>query len=91
MFLFFFDDIIIYSANWKDHWSLIRLVFQVLLNSQLFAKNSKCRFGMLEVDYLGHIVSGRGVAVDQSKIQAVGMANTQNSALRVFFTPSRVL
>lgn len=34
-------------------------------------KKSKCYFGQKYVGYLGHVISGNGVAVDQDKIQAV--------------------
>jgi len=39
------------------------------LNNQLFAKLSKCSFGMQQVEYLGHTVSGQGVAMDKLKVQ----------------------
>ncbi|KAM1111178.1 hypothetical protein ACFX19_010479 [Malus domestica] len=48
--------------------------FQSLMNSifrHLKVKLSKCSFNKDQVDYLGHVISGEGVAVDQSKIQAV--------------------
>ena len=32
---------------------------------------SKCSFGMVEVEYLGHIVGREGVKVDPKKIQAM--------------------
>ncbi|WVZ14926.1 hypothetical protein V8G54_012492 [Vigna mungo] len=57
--------------------SLMNDVFQGLLRKfkleqhQLFAKLSKCSFGLPQVDYLGHTVSGLGVAMDTSKLQAV--------------------
>eukprot|EP00253_Pinus_taeda_P023675 PITA_23675 len=38
---------------------------------QLYAKRSKCFFGVQEVEYLGHIVSHEGVKVDPSKIKAI--------------------
>lgn len=38
---------------------------------QLYARLSKCSFGLLEVDYLGHRVSGVGVAMDVDKVQSV--------------------
>ena len=69
--LIIFDDIFIYTANLEEHLVHFQLVFQVLLNNQLYAKLSKCRFGVASVDYLGHIVSGKGVVVDPSKVQAV--------------------
>jgi len=47
------------------------MVFETLLTNQLYAKWSKCRFGVEEVDCLGHIVSAQGVSVDPSKIQTV--------------------
>lgn len=37
----------------------------------LFANQSKCEFSQTELTYLGHRVSNRGVAVDQSKIEAI--------------------
>jgi len=37
----------------------------------LYAKRRNYKFDISEVEYLGHIVSSSGVAVDQGKIQAV--------------------
>ena len=37
----------------------------------MYAKTSKCFFGVQEVEYLGHIVSHEGVKVDPNKIKAI--------------------
>ena len=55
--LVFFDDILIYSKSWKDHVEHVDKVLQILEEKQLYAKISKCFFGVQEVEYLGHIVS----------------------------------
>jgi hypothetical protein len=46
-------------------------VLQLLKEKQLYAKPSKCFFGVKEVEYLGHIVSCEGVKVDPNKIKAM--------------------
>ena len=69
--LVFFDDILIYSQTWAEHLHHIRVVFELLRLHRLFLKKSKCSFGSDRVAYLGHIIHGSGVEVDQSKIQSV--------------------
>lgn len=49
-------------------------VRQVLLRLQetgFVAKRSKCTFGQPTVEYLGHIISREGLAVDPAKIKAI--------------------
>jgi hypothetical protein len=46
-------------------------VLQILKEQQLYAKPSKCFFGVKEVEYLGHIVSHEGVKVYPNKIKAM--------------------
>jgi len=46
-------------------------VLKLLEEKQLYAKSSKCFFGVKEGEYLGHIVSHEGVKVDPSKIKAI--------------------
>ena len=69
--LVFFDDILIYSKSWKDHVEHVDKVLQLLEEKQLYAKISKCFFGVQEVEYLGHILSHEGVKVDPSKTKAI--------------------
>lgn len=69
--LVFFDDILVYSPSFSDHFRHLETVLQVLRNNILFVKLSKCSFGMGEVDYLGHTVSGTGVAMDKDKVQTM--------------------
>jgi hypothetical protein len=69
--LVFFDDILVYSLNLKEHLKHLKLVLEVLKEHQLYAKASKCKFGSLEVDYLGHVLSEEGVKADPAKIVAM--------------------
>ena len=69
--LVFFDDILIYNKSLKDHVEHVDRVLQLLEEKQLYAKRSKCFFGVQEVEYLGHIVSHQEVKVDRRKIKAI--------------------
>jgi hypothetical protein len=66
--LVFFDDILVYSPDSDTHKQHLTVVLQILRQHQLKAKLSKCTFGQNQVEYLGHIISGQGVATDPSKI-----------------------
>ena len=69
--LVFFDDILIYSKSWKDHVQHVDMMLKLLEEKQLYAKISKCFFGVQEVEYLGHIVSHEGVKVEPKKIKTI--------------------
>ena len=81
--LVFFDDILVYSKSWEDHLTHLQIFLQILSTNSLFAKESKCRFGVSQVDYLGHVISEQGVSVDLAKIQAVIEWPTPTTAKRV--------
>lgn len=60
-----------YSCDWNSHLIHLRQVLQVLAHHELFAKFSKCSFGLRHVEYPGHVISQRGVEADPAKLQAV--------------------
>ena len=68
---FFFYDILIYSLTVADHVEHLKLVLQGLKNNHFLVKRSKCAFAQPSVEYLGHIVSAKGVHMDQQKFQVV--------------------
>ncbi|KFK22868.1 hypothetical protein AALP_AAs42979U000100, partial [Arabis alpina] len=84
--LVFFDDILVYSKSLREHQQHLGLVLALLQQHQLFANQRKCEFGRTKLEYLGHVVSGQGVAADPEKIQAmVSWPEPQNvKALRGF-------
>jgi Reverse transcriptase (RNA-dependent DNA polymerase) len=67
----FLDDILIYSKNEEEHSKHLEVALAVLRKEKLFAKKSKCEFGKKQVEFLGHVISGEGVMVDQEKVKAV--------------------
>lgn len=69
--VFFFDDILIYSRTLEDHLLHLEKAFQVLLAEQFVLKFLKCSFAQNQVEYLGHVVSLRGVEPVMTKVQAI--------------------
>jgi hypothetical protein len=67
----FTDDILVYSTNHHEHGEHLKKVLDILREKKLFAKLKKCEFWLKKVSFLGHVVSGDGIEVDPSKIEAV--------------------
>jgi len=69
--LVYLDDILIYSKSVEEHKVHLAAVLSLLEKHNLFAKRSKCAFGLSSVEFLGHVVSGDGIKVDPNKVRAV--------------------
>jgi hypothetical protein len=69
--LVFFDDILVYSSNWAQHMEHVKVMLEILVKQQLYIKRSKCIFGQQEVQYLGHVISPKGVGVDPEKVEVI--------------------
>jgi hypothetical protein len=67
----FIDDILIYSMNEEEHAQHLRVVLTRLKEHQLYAKFKKCVFWLKEIQFLGHVLSANGIAVDPSKIKDI--------------------
>src|SRR3954466_7097926 len=67
----FVDDILIYSASKAEHAEHLKIAQQLLRDNQIYAKLSKCEFWLPEVKFLGHVVFGAGIAVDDEKVAEV--------------------
>lgn len=69
--LVFFDEILVYSPDWERHIAHLARVLEVLRLNSFYATYSKCEIGKNSLQYLGHIISGKGISVDPEKIIVV--------------------
>lgn len=69
--LFYLDDILIYRKSWDEHLRHLLLVLKALRENQFYCKPFKCLFGAEQVEYLGHINSGKGVSVVPMKVEDI--------------------
>src|SRR5262249_27360535 len=54
-----------------EHLQQLRLVFYVLRKEQLYANLKKCCFCMKRLVFLGFIINGNGIEVDEEKVTAI--------------------
>lgn len=66
-----FYDILVYSSSLEDHLSPLKQVLENIMKNQLYAKMLKCRFGVHEVEYLGHVVSREEVKTDPNRVASM--------------------
>jgi len=69
--LVFFDDMLVHSQTLTLYLEHLRLTFELPRQHTLFAKLSNCSFRVKEVECLGHLIFGKGVATDPTKITAI--------------------
>lgn len=69
--LVYLDDIIVVGKNVEDHMRNLEEVFKRMREANLKFSPKKCNLFRKEVSFLGHIISGKGVAVDPEKTRAV--------------------
>lgn len=69
--LLYLDGMIVYSPGLDSHVRLLEDVLQRFQVANLKLNLSKCKVFQREVQYLGHIVSEKGVSTDPDKAAAV--------------------
>lgn len=75
----FYDDILVYSKNERDHEIHLQRVFDKLKSVNLKLNHSKCQLRKSEVEFLGHRVTKDGIFPDPSKVEAIiNMPDPQN-------------
>ncbi|CAB4016329.1 Hypothetical predicted protein [Paramuricea clavata] len=79
--LIYLDDVIMHERTLANQFSNLRTVFQRLREAGLKLNPKKCHLFQRTVRYLGHIVSGSGIAVDPGKTDARSLSG-QNQRTR---------
>jgi hypothetical protein len=67
----YLDDILIYSNDEEEHKKHVRTVLERLRKHDLHAHPDKSFFHQNSVEYLGVIVSPKGVSMDPSKVETI--------------------
>lgn len=75
----YLDNILVYSRNQEEHLKHLRKVLTVLEEHKLYGNLSKYKFFKKEVEYLGHIISDKGIQVDSRKTRAIDKWPTPKS------------
>ncbi|CAB1113485.1 unnamed protein product [Ectocarpus sp. CCAP 1310/34] len=69
--LSYMDDLICINHTFEAHLSSLEKMFAALQAAGLTLKPSKIQFGQKEVDYLGHVISAKGISVSTDHIDAI--------------------
>ena len=75
--LVYLDDVIVFSATFKQHLERLRLVMDYLAIANLKLKWSKCSFAENTLKVLGHVVTKEGVGPDPEKLESVSISHLQ--------------
>ena len=69
--IIYLDDIVVFSKDPVNHLERLEAVFWKLEEAGLKPKPSKCELFQRQLAYLGHVISAKGVATDEGKIEAI--------------------
>ena len=67
----FIDDLLIFSTNFEQHLEQLQEVFDRLRQAGLKLKPKKCAFGQEEVEFLGHVITDRGIKPNPKRIEII--------------------
>jgi len=67
----FINDILVATDTEKEHDELVEEVLKRLEENDLFVKLEKCKWKVREVEFLGVIISPKGVEMQKEKVERV--------------------
>jgi len=67
----YLDNILIYSDTHDEHLKQVQEVMRCLCSNHLYVKIKKCEFNIDKTNFLGFIISPKGLQMDDSKVQTI--------------------
>jgi hypothetical protein len=67
----YLDDIIVFSQDIRSHQDHVREVLKKLYKAGLYYKQSKCTFTTQQINFLGYIITPKGVKMEPSQVATI--------------------
>jgi len=67
----YLDDILVFSQTLEEHRRHVRAILTWVRDTGLTLKASKCEFHTTETQYLGYVISPKGLRMDEEKIRTI--------------------
>ncbi|KII63191.1 Transposon Ty3-I Gag-Pol polyprotein [Thelohanellus kitauei] len=67
----YLDDVIIFSENEAHHLKTLHNVFEAIHRAGLKLNREKCKFGYGEIEFMGYIVSDRGLHANTDSVKPI--------------------
>ena len=77
------DDIVVYGKDVADHDEKLRKVLHTLKHRDLTLNKAKCIFRMNRIEFMGHLLSERGIGPTESRVKALQEARAPNDSAEV--------
>ena len=65
------DDVLLTSVDMNEHYRLLHTVFDRLNQACLKLSPEKCKLGMTQLSYLGHLVTPGGISIEPDRISCI--------------------
>ena len=69
--LIYIDDVIVFGKTFENHLKNLEEVLTKIQNAGLKLSPKKCQLFRKKVEFLGHIVSDKGISTDPKKVEVV--------------------
>lgn len=69
--LCYLDDLLVFASSEEEALRRLQVVFSRLRANNLKLAQKKCHFLRRSVRFLGHVIDGSGVSVDQEKVEVI--------------------
>jgi hypothetical protein len=67
----YMDNILVFSKDKQEHQGQVKRILKKLQQHQLLLKAEKCYFEKEEIEFLGLIISKKGIRMDPHKVKAI--------------------
>ena len=67
----YLDDILVFLQTLEEHRHHVRAILSRVRDTGLTLKASKCEFHTTETEYLGYVISLKGLRMDEEKIRTI--------------------
>lgn len=67
----YLDDILVFSETEAEHIEHVQKVLSKLRDASLYVKLKKCEFHVQSTEFLGFVISTKGISMDKKKVEAV--------------------
>ena len=74
-----YNDIVVHGATKEEHDERLEKVLQRIQDKSLTLNKEKCRFFIPKLEFMGHLLSARGIGPMKSKVEAVSNARRPDS------------